>query len=513
MPRSQNPTREAQQQGALLFRITGDQSFLKGDQFYTTTFTTLNGSGVTGEAIISYDMETRSITVAISAAGLEPNQVHIQHIHGFPDGTNATTPTLAQDDDGDGFVELLEGLDTYGPVLLNLSTNHENGSGSDNGHSHGDIEGFPTAPDGKIWFLETYQLPQGDLPANPMLDLREIVIHGMTVQIGAGAGTPGEVDGSGGYELVLPVASGELAQALTLADLRAFIGATDFDDDAAPFRPTGGQPGSPPRSQNANPRSDDRANNFSFDISKGGPVSRDLGANQDTVTIRHSSDVDQIRITLRSAEVGNNNPNDSGALANQDSGLAVRVQSESGSGAPVGVISRFDDEGITFRTAGDATFDVRDLVSGAARGDQFDVVTLGTSGDDAFDESGEAEAYYINGGMGADTLTGGTAKDFLVGGAGNDRLNGREGNDSFIGGGGNDTFVFTGDAGDDRIIDFVSGTDRLDFSAYGITAANVSTMASGADTILLVDSDANGSGDFQVTLVGVGAPAAGDYIF
>jgi Ca2+-binding RTX toxin-like protein len=275
----------------------------------------------------------------------------------------------------------------------------------------------------------------------------------------------------------------------------------------------GSQDGNPPRSDNANPRSHDRADNFSFDISNGRAISRDLGASQDKVTIRHESGLDQIRITFTSSEVGNNSANDSGALANQDGGLAVRVQVEDGSGSLTGGISRFDDEGITFRTTGDATFDVRDLVSGAARGDQFDVVILGTSGDDSFNVSASAEAYYINGGMGADTLSGGTANDFLVGGAGNDRLNGSEGNDSFIGGGGSDTIVFGGDAGGDRVIDFVSGTDKIDLSAYGISSANVSTMASGADTIVMVDSDGNGSADFQITLVGVGAPAAGDYLF
>jgi hypothetical protein len=226
---------DGNKQGLLLFKITGEKGFLKADEFYTTTFTTLNGSGVTGEAVIGYDVQTRTITVAISASGLEANQVHIQHIHGFPDGTNATTPTDAQDDDDDGFVELLEGLDTYGPILLNLSTNHDNSTGGDNGHSHGDLSGFPTAPDGTIWFIESYQLPAEMLGADPKLDLREIVIHGLTVPATEGIGTPGEVDGTAGYKLVLPVASGELSQVGSVADLRSFIDATNFDDDAADF--------------------------------------------------------------------------------------------------------------------------------------------------------------------------------------------------------------------------------------------------------------------------------------
>ena len=225
---------DAMQQGMLMFRLTGERDFLAADIFYVTTFTTLNGSGVTGEAIIGYDVDTDTITVAISASGLEPNQVHVQHIHGFPDGTNATTPTIAQDDDGDGFVELEEGLDKYGPILLDLAINHEDGTGNDNGHSHeGGVTGFPTAPDGNIWFVETYQLPAGMLPAEPTLDLREIVLHGLTVEEGDGAGTPGEVDGTAGFKLVLPVASGELFEIGSAKDLRAFIRDNDFDTDAA----------------------------------------------------------------------------------------------------------------------------------------------------------------------------------------------------------------------------------------------------------------------------------------
>lgn len=224
----------AQREGAMLFKITGDRDFLAADQFYTTTFTTLNGSGVTGEAIVGYDEDTGRITVAISAAGLEPNQVHVQHIHGFTDGTtDAMTPTLAQDDDGDGFVELAEGQDTYGPILLELTANDNNGSGGDNGHDHsGDLTGFPTAPDGTIWFVESYQLPAGMLPNPPLLDLREIVLHGLTVGEGVGAGTDGEVNGIGEYKVVLPVASGELSEVGSYRDFREFLDDTNFASDA-----------------------------------------------------------------------------------------------------------------------------------------------------------------------------------------------------------------------------------------------------------------------------------------
>jgi hypothetical protein len=233
-------TGDAHREAVTMFRLTGDRDFLADDHFYTTTFTALNGSGVTGEAIVGYDEDGKTITVAISAAGLEPNMVHVQHIHGFPDGTEAHTPTTAQDTDGDGYVELAEGLNTYGPILLNLTTDHSNGSGGDNGHDHsGDLTGFPTAPDGTIWFVETYSLPAASLTTDPMLALREIVIHGETVPPGAGAGTTGEVDGSGGYKLVLPVASGELSETSSYSNFLQFLHATDFAAAAALHTPVG----------------------------------------------------------------------------------------------------------------------------------------------------------------------------------------------------------------------------------------------------------------------------------
>ncbi|MGH8215758.1 MAG: hypothetical protein ACREPZ_08700, partial [Rhodanobacteraceae bacterium] len=54
--------------------------------YFHTTFTTLNGSGVTGTAALTLDGDT--LTVHIMASGLQPGESHAQHIHGtFSDGT------------------------------------------------------------------------------------------------------------------------------------------------------------------------------------------------------------------------------------------------------------------------------------------------------------------------------------------------------------------------------------------------------------------------------------------
>lgn len=189
---------------------------VNSDAYYQMGYIALNNSGVRGGAFLALDFETNTLTVITGASGVEAGQIHPQHIHGFPSGTpDARVPTIVQDDDRDGFVELAEGLDTYGPVLLNLTS--PPGSGP---------SGFPQPDTTYFTFIETYDLdeltfdpdPSDATPGVPLsqiltaanLDTREMVLHGLTVLDGHGAGTGGEVNGMGGYKLVLPIASGEI---------------------------------------------------------------------------------------------------------------------------------------------------------------------------------------------------------------------------------------------------------------------------------------------------------------
>ncbi|MEN0072744.1 MAG: hypothetical protein AAGC69_00075 [Paracraurococcus sp.] len=187
---------------------------------YTTDFTALNNSGVHGNALLFLDERAQTLTVDIQAHGLEPGQVHAQHIHGFDDDSTAQSPTLAQDADHDGFVELAEGQTRYGPIQLNLTLNpddsvHDHGTA---GHDHTGDAVFPTADaDGNLHYLETFRFGASDPNAQSIfdgitpLDAKEVVLHGLTLQDGQG-GAEGEADGTAGYKAVLPVASGELRE-------------------------------------------------------------------------------------------------------------------------------------------------------------------------------------------------------------------------------------------------------------------------------------------------------------
>ncbi len=192
------------------------------DRIYFADYEPLNNSGVDGRAIITVDYGKRNtteddrMTVRIIANGLDEG-LHVQHMHGFETGQDAVTPDKDDDTDKDGYVELLEGIPDYGGILLNLDDEKGN---------------FPITRgrDGSFVFEETYHLLGDDKPHGAHagdsittfknLDLNHLVIHGMRVPEGAGAGTPGEVgttEPKGSiafdqdtYKEVLPVAVAEI---------------------------------------------------------------------------------------------------------------------------------------------------------------------------------------------------------------------------------------------------------------------------------------------------------------
>lgn len=157
---------------------------------FTAQLAPLNSSGVSGEATIT--VENNTLTVNIWADGLEPNMVHPQHIHGFKDNNrNSTCPSPADDRNGDGIVDLVEGLPSYGPVLLELYL---------------PVDEFPVADaNGRIHYERTFKLGEVEFEEEGQvisyadlkpLQNRAIVLHGMTV--------------NGEYIATLPVACGQI---------------------------------------------------------------------------------------------------------------------------------------------------------------------------------------------------------------------------------------------------------------------------------------------------------------
>lgn len=187
------------------------------------------------------------------------------------------------------------------------------------------------------------------------------------------------------------------------------------------------------------------------------------------------------------------------------------------------VITMGADGGTVYAT------DAADVITGGAGADTI----YGSGGADAIAGgagndylSGGAGADNISGGAGNDTIYGGTENDVIFGNAGNDTIYGDDGNDtiyggagtdSMTGGAGADTFGFQGDnlvaaatitsftAVTDTVVDFVSGTDKLDFATAAtatsyaeetVAAASLAALLTAADTAL------DGTVDYYFGVVG-----------
>ncbi|MEO7365891.1 MAG: hypothetical protein ABIW03_06190 [Sphingomicrobium sp.] len=169
------------------------------NETHSGTLTALNGSGATGTLRMQLSGE-RFLTVQIDATGLEVGVPHVGHIHGLVMSghpANSVCPTTAQDSDHDGYVELAEGQVTYGPIVVPFGNVDPN-------------------MDGIVHFTHTYDLNDSSIYATGFsksdllpIDLREVVLHGLTLQTGDGV-APGEADGTAGFKAVLPVSCGDI---------------------------------------------------------------------------------------------------------------------------------------------------------------------------------------------------------------------------------------------------------------------------------------------------------------
>jgi len=173
---------------------------------YQGTFDAANGSGVAGTTNLSLDGNI--LTVTVNATGLEANQPHEQHIHGFADGSQSNCPpsplTPAIDTNGNGILEDMEAEAVAGPPILGLagtnsSTNVDPaGSGVPGGSNVSeDPSVYPTVgADGALNYTGTFTVTPALFSD---LTKRTVELHGMT--------TPGTTT----FDATLPVACATLA--------------------------------------------------------------------------------------------------------------------------------------------------------------------------------------------------------------------------------------------------------------------------------------------------------------
>ena len=203
---------------------------------------------------------------------------------------------------------------------------------------------------------------------------------------------------------------------------------------------------------------------------------------------------------------------DTASYRGSDAGVVVRLHDHSARGG--------DAEGDSFGTVlvdGVTLTDIEhlrgsghgDVLAGDGRDNRID----GGGGDDTLYGGPEGGDDTLSGGTGNDRLYGGRGEDTLNGGGGDDRLYGGPDNDRLNGGEGADTFVFAPGGGDDTVLDFGRGNDRIDLTAFtDIQSTDDLVLQQQADQ-LVIDLTAHGGGSLILTGVDQEDLADTDFTF
>ena len=102
-----------------LVSVAFAQGGTAGQGYFKADLNPLNRSGSDGTAILH--KEGGKLDAKIYSTGMAPELPHAQHIHGIAQAISEC-PTLAADANGDGLVNTAEGLPSYGPIAVSLTT-------------------------------------------------------------------------------------------------------------------------------------------------------------------------------------------------------------------------------------------------------------------------------------------------------------------------------------------------------------------------------------------------------
>lgn len=90
------------------------------DRTFTARLSAVNAdlldSTPSGEATV--EVRGDSLIVTVEATGLPPGMPHLQHFHGFEDGSPASCPGAEADDNGDGIIDVTETAAMAGTTMV-----------------------------------------------------------------------------------------------------------------------------------------------------------------------------------------------------------------------------------------------------------------------------------------------------------------------------------------------------------------------------------------------------------
>jgi hypothetical protein len=174
----------------------------------------VDGNASTGTAYVRVVGDDMQVFMVMNNT---PKSVsHIQHIH-----TGTSCPTKAADVNADGFVDVVEGVPTYGPILVNLDGDLNSFDAGSMNFPSSNGQGFFSYNEKASFnnFITDLQKPDTDptdaivklAPGDPVdFASRHIVVHGVSSSINLPA-TVASLHGAPATA-TLPVACGKLAR-------------------------------------------------------------------------------------------------------------------------------------------------------------------------------------------------------------------------------------------------------------------------------------------------------------
>lgn len=165
--------------------------------------------GYTPHGLAKFTENEATLRIEIEMYDTPPKIEHWAHFHGFPDGKEAKIPTMLQDTNHDGFIDLLETEPVSGTTMVPFDNSPENMI-----IPH---DGYPVADD-KGYYKYEAEVPLAQLQAKfkeafgtteLQLDKRVVYVHGVPNSLELPASVSGQVLGYDAHT-TLPIAAGKI---------------------------------------------------------------------------------------------------------------------------------------------------------------------------------------------------------------------------------------------------------------------------------------------------------------
>lgn len=157
----------------------------------------------------TFELSEYEMKIKIEMFDTPKNTEHWEHFHGFPDGKDAQVATMAQDANGDGFVDLPETEAVSGTTMVPFDSDPQEMNIPNDHYPVSDVHGH---------FAYEKVVPLKELERNFQkafnttdldLDKRVVYIHGVPESFELPATVQGEV-GSYDAHVTLPIAVGKI---------------------------------------------------------------------------------------------------------------------------------------------------------------------------------------------------------------------------------------------------------------------------------------------------------------